>query len=381
MTMPQIIYSSTPHQYFSTARRDDGTRQPHNTAIIRLLAAVLLLGLLLLSGCDNHQSGKSLRFSSLGTVVEIDITNPADADQHQALQAARSAIEHIHGAWHPTYGSELGPLNEHLARGESMVVSDALIEVLRRARTVEEASGGRFSPAIGGLIELWAFSRHDGPLDEPPAAERLQEWVAKAPRLADLRLTGNRIATENQAVRIDLGAIGKGYAAQQAIQALADEGVKAAMVSLGGDLATRGLPEPGSERYWRIGVRDPRSNAILATVEAAADEAIFTSGDYERAFKHDDSLYHHILDPTTGYPALGSRSVTVVDPDPVLADAAATALFVAGPDEWQELARKLGVKYVLLIDSDGKAWMTAGMEQRVEMHRETTASQVIELSQ
>lgn len=342
-----------------------------------LIGTCLLVGLMLLSACGGQESREVLRFSSLGTLIEIRITAAGDSDQRQALQSARAAIEAIHEAWHPTHGSELGPLNEHLSRGEPMVVSQELIEVLKRARAVERISDGKFSPAIGGLTELWGFSSHTGPLEEPPAPEKLLEWVDKSPRLADLKFNSeNEVTTQNTAVQLDLGGIGKGSAAQQAIRALAEEGVKSAVVNIGGDLATRGLPEKGSTRHWRIGVRDPRSDAILATVEAAADEAVFTSGDYERAYEHDDRLYHHILDPTTGYPAMGSRSVTVIDADPVLADAAATALFIAGPEEWQELAQRLGIQYVLLIDSNGNVHITASMEERTTMHNEASSIQV-----
>ncbi|BAU56412.1 thiamin biosynthesis lipoprotein ApbE [Halorhodospira halochloris] len=357
-------------------------RSPYTPALTLITGLAILSGLVLLNSCERPQEAESLSFSSLGTVVEIKITDPGAADQQQALQAARAQIDQIHGAWHPTFGSELGPLNENLAKGESTKVSAELIELLNRAREVEQASSGKFSPAIGGLTELWAFSSHDGPLKEPPDRDKLLEWVEKSPRLSDLVITEDReVSTKNTAVQLDLGAIGKGYAAQQAINALTEAGVKSAVVNIGGDLVTRGHPEMESTRNWRIGVKDPRSEDILATVEAAADEAIFTSGDYERAYEHEDSLYHHILDPTTGYPAMGSRSVTVIDTDPVWADAAATALFIAGPEGWQDLAERLGIEHVLLIDSDGKAWMSSSMEQRVEMHRDIETNRVDDLAE
>ncbi|MBK1735263.1 hypothetical protein CKO15_08180 [Halorhodospira abdelmalekii] len=346
----------------------------HLTACGTIAAALLSL-VLLVSGCQRDSAPpEPLRFMALGTTVEIRITDAGQADAAAALGAARAEIDAVHEAWHPRYGSELGMLNERLARGESMQISDELRHLLTRARQVEEASAGRFSPAIGGLTELWAFSSHDGPLQQPPDAEKLSRWVEQAPRLTDLHIDAdNRVRSENDAVRLDLGGIGKGYAAGRAVAALAEHGVRAGMVHIGGDLATLGLPEPGRDRPWRIGVRDPRSDGILATVTAEANQAVFTSGDYERAFKHDGRLYHHILDPTTGYPAMGSRSVTVIDSDPVLADAAATALFIAGPQAWHTVAKQLGVGYVLLIDRHGEVWMTTAMAERVELRYEPPA--------
>ena len=342
--------------------RGSGALPPGRRALLALGA---LAAALLAAGCGggSEPAAERLRFNALGTEIEINIAEAGGGDAAAAAQAAREEIEAIHEAWHPRYGAELAPLNERLAAGEGAEVSDGLVELLRQARAIERASGGRFNPAIGGLIELWGFSRHDGRLEAPPPREEVEAWLERAPSLADLRIEGNRVSSRNDAVQLDLGGIGKGYAAERAVEALRGAGVEAAVVNLGGDLATLGRPEAGA-RPWRIGVRHPRDRAILATVRAQADEAVFTSGDYERAFKHEDRRYHHILDPTTGYPAMGSRSVTVVHEDPVLADAAATALFIAGPEAAFTVAERLGVRRMLLIDRDGEAWQTEAMAER-----------------
>ncbi len=324
-----------------------------------------------LAGCSQEPDSAQLQFLSLGTRVEVSVRDASDGSPRAAAEAARAEIEAIDEAWQPTRGSELGRLNEHLAEGEAMEVSDDLITVLERAREIEAQSGGRFSPAIGGLIELWGFSSAEGPLSAPPPEAEIQAWVEKAPRVADLSWDDeNRVSTRNDAVRLDLGGIGKGFAGLRAAEALREHGVRAALISLGGDLVTVGKP---AERPWRMGVRDPREDSVLAAVEARADESVFTSGDYERTFTHEDRRYHHILDPTTGYPAMGSRSVTVIHEDPVLADAAATALFIAGPEGWQALAERLGIRHVLLIDNDGEAWLTEAMQGRVELRHEPEA--------
>ena len=340
----------------------------------RRLAAWALATAVALAGCSQGPDSAQLRFLSLGTQVEVSVRDTGGGSPQAAAEAARAEIEAIDEAWQPTRGSELGRLNERLAEGQPMAVSDELIAVLERARAIEAKTGGRFSPAIGGLIELWGFSSADGPLSAPPPEAEIQAWVQKAPRVADLRWDeGNRVSTRNEAVRLDLGGIGKGFAGQQAAEALREHGARSALVSLGGDLVTVGKP---AGRPWRMGVRDPRDDSVLAAVEARADESVFTSGDYERSFTHEDRRYHHILDPTTGYPAMGSRSVTVIHEDPVLADAAATALFIAGPEDWRALAERLGIRHVLLIDNDGEAWLTEAMAARVEMRHEPEAVHV-----
>ncbi|MBK5935911.1 MAG: FAD:protein FMN transferase [Halorhodospira halophila] len=334
----------------------------------RALALAALAAAMGLAGCADEPDSTRLQFISLGTEVEIHILDAGDSDAEAAAKAARAEIDAISEAWEPTRGSELGPLNERLAAGEGMTVSKELIAILERAREMEERTGGRFSPAIGGLTELWGFSAQDGPLAEPPPAEEIEAWVEQAPRIADLSWDADRYVTSsNDAVRIDLGGIGKGFAGERAMAALREQGVRTALISLGGDLIALGAP---ADRPWRMGVRDPRAGTVLAAVEAHADESVFTSGDYERTFTHEDRRYHHILDPTTGYPAMGSRSMTVIHEDPVHADAAATALFIAGPEDWRALAEALEIRYALLIDREGVVRMSEAMAERVELRGE-----------
>ncbi|ABM61712.1 FAD:protein FMN transferase [Halorhodospira halophila] len=337
----------------------------------RALALAALATALGLTGCTAEPDSTRLQFISLGTEVEIHILDAGSGDAETAAKAARQEIDAISEAWEPTRGTELGPLNERLAAGEGMQVSEELIAILERAREMEARTGGRFSPAIGGLTELWGFSAQEGPLEEPPPAEEIEAWVERAPRIADLSWDAERrVTSSNDGVRIDLGGIGKGFAGERAVAALREHGVRTALISLGGDLVALGAPD---DRPWRMGVRDPRAGTVLAAVEAHADETVFTSGDYERTFTHEDRRYHHILDPTTGYPAMGSRSMTVIHDDPVHADAAATALFIAGPDDWQALAEELEIGYALLVDRDGAVWMTEAMAERVELQGEPEA--------
>ncbi len=339
----------------------------------RAALAILVIAAITLSACEDRSSSPSLRFTALGTRIEITITRPGEADGQAAARAAKAEIEAIDQAWSPEGDGELAALNERIAAGEGMTVSPELISVLERARRVERLSEGRFSPAIGGLIDLWGFSDTNDPLEGPPPEAEIKRWLKQEPQLEDLHWSERYVESENNAVQLNLGGIGKGFAGEQAIEALRAHGVHAAIVSLGGDLVTLGAP---ADRAWRMGVRDPRERDVLASVEAEADEHIFTSGDYERKFIHEDQRYHHILDPRTGYPAMGSQSVTVVHSDPVLADAAATALFIAGPEAWQEMAEALGTEHVLLIDRDGTAHMTASMARRVSFEQEMAKAHI-----
>jgi thiamine biosynthesis lipoprotein len=144
-------------------------------------------------------------------------------------------------------------------------------------------------------------------------------------------------------------------------------GVDDAIVNAGGDLRAIGTH---GDRPWRIGIRHPRADGVIASVELGRDESVFTSGDYERYFLFRGKRYHHILDPRTGYPARGTASVTVISRDPGAADAAATALVVAGPDEWQAIAWSMGIRNVMLIDHQGRAHVTPSMAKRIRFEVE-----------
>ncbi len=304
------------------------------------------------------------------------MVRPGRVEGERVAEYIDRRFQAMEAAWHPDGEGELARLNRHLAAGEAMEVSPALVALLREGQALEAASEGLFNPAIGDLIRLWGFVTDTTRPRSPPPEPAIQERVAAAPRMADLTFDdgrdNGRVGTTNPAVALNLGGYAKGHAARRAIETLTDAGMQGAIFNLGGDLVTVGRPEGAGGRLWRIGVRDPRSGEVLASVAVDGGWAVFTSGDYERGFEHEGRWFHHILDPRTGYPATSVRSVTVVDRDPVLADAAATALFVAGLEEWERIAGRLGVRDILIIDHEGRAWMTASMAERTTLEADVT---------
>ncbi|WP_068114890.1 FAD:protein FMN transferase [Tropicimonas marinistellae] len=298
-----------------------------------------------------------------GTLVEVVIYGETPDRAKAATAALDRAFRRYHQDWHAWRPGELGRLNAAIARGESQVVSPELAALLRRGQALSTASGGLFEPAIGRLIALWGF--HDdtlptGPLPDPAAIDRL---VQATPRIADLRFDGNLVRSLNPAVQLDLGGYAKGAALDLAADALARAGIHDAVLNAGGDLnvlGTRGA------REWRVAIRDPYGWGAVAALNVHPGEVVYTSGNYERFLEQDGARYSHILDPRTGWPVQEIVSATVLDTDGARADAAATALSVAGRDAWMDVARAMGVKMALLIDADGRLLATPAMAERLE---------------
>ena len=186
--------------------------------------------------------------------------------------------------------------------------------------------------------------------------------VARDPSMDDLEIAGRRVSTTNTAVQLDFGGFAKGVALDRAVDILRDHGIRHAIVNAGGDLNTLGR---AAGRPWRVAVRHPEEWGVLASLEPRDGEVVYTSGNYQR-FREDKGIrYGHIIDPRDGMPVRDIVSATVLGRDGALADAAATALSVAGPGDWRDVAKAMGVDRALLVESDGTLHMTDAMRERI----------------
>jgi thiamine biosynthesis lipoprotein len=330
--------------------------------LISAIAAVLLI-----SACSREAPEFRQQFFAFGTLIEVTLYGVDDATARRAVADVERDFNALHAAWHAWQDSELTRVNAAIAAGQPAPVDADLGDLITRARTLSIASGGLFNPAIGGLLTLWGFhadERADGP---PPAEAAIAALLSQHPSMTDVALKGDKVSSANPAVQFDFGACAKGYAADRAIAHLRTLGIDNAIIAAAGDLHAIGAH---GDRPWRIGIRHPRKPGIIAGVDLRSGESISTSGDYERFFTYAGRRFHHILDPRSGQPATGISSVTVIHPDGITADTAATALFIAGPDDWAKVARDMGVQYVLLIDTDGTAHATAQMAARLQFEPE-----------
>lgn len=327
----------------------------------------LLLAAALLYGCDTEPTVTERTFLAFGTLVEVTVVGAQTEAAEAAIDAVQQDFEWMHATWHPWEASALSRVNMLLGTGEWFSAAPSVLPLLEAARKLERSSGGRFNPAIGKLVQLWGFDDSPAPDATPPPDSQIGALVQAKPSLADIERDGIRLRSTNPEVVLDFGAFAKGYAIDRAIALLQSHGIHNAIVNAGGDL--RAIGSRG-ERAWRIGIRAPRGGGILASVEIRGDQSVFTSGDYERFFEFQGRRYHHILNPATGYPAEGITSVTVLTRQGARADAAATALFVAGPEHWPQVAADLGIDQVMVVRSDGRVQMTEPMRRHVQLEAE-----------
>jgi FAD:protein FMN transferase len=258
--------------------------------------------------------------------------------------------------------------------------------MLHEAREIAHASGGLYNPAIGSLVGLWGFHSDELPIGAPPDAAAVAQLVAAAPGMEDLVFKGNRVSSRNPHVQIDLGGHAKGVAIDLALDRLAQLGYDNALVNLGGNLAVSG---DRVGRPWRIGVRHPlggrsdlrhpQGSGALASLEISGRMAVVTSGTYERYRRCGDRRYPHIIDPRSGQPASHVVSATVLHRHAARADGPATSLVVAGPEAWVDVARRMGLEEVMIVDDHGRVQLTPGMAARVQFVVQPASVKIVEL--
>ena len=241
--------------------------------------------------------------------------------------------------------------------GRTPVAVDAeTVRLVQTSLDVARMTGGRFDPTVGVLRKAWDFRS-----GRVPAQDEIDGLLS----LVDAEAVSIRDGTvflRRPGMEIDLGGVGKEYAVDRAAKVLLDEGVRAAVVNFAGDVRTIG--SRGDGRPWSVGVRDPRrENRSVFAVRVLLDAGIATSGDYERCFVRDGVRYHHILDATTGRPARGVASATVVAGSAFRAGCFSTAAFLLGTESGLALLEETPGVEGALVTEDGSIVSTSGMKR------------------
>lgn len=313
----------------------------------------------------------------LGTIVNITFWGVEKEKAELALKDIETDLKYLHVVWHPWRSGAMSRTNDLLSYMEWFSGNPSVIPIINKSKQLYSLSDGLFNPAVGHLIGMWSF-HNDEILNNPaPDREKIEAFIKDLPTMDHVEVDNFRIRATHPKVRLDMGGIGKGMALERVIDYLRQAKINNAIINAGGDLKAIGKH---GDRPWSVAIRHPRKEGILAGLDVHDNESVFTSGDYERNYEDDEGKQrHHILDPRTGYPSEGTQSVTVIHTDAALADAAATALFIAGPTEWLAIAKKMGIEQAMLVDDKGKVFMTKAMAQRVKFEMDDEQQEIVQL--
>jgi thiamine biosynthesis lipoprotein len=330
-----------------------------------LMGLSALLTALLLLSCRNTPQEQTYEAQQnlMGTIVKIKASaKDLPRERFDAVSGrAFTEIKRIEGEmseWLPD-----SPISQaaRLAGREAVPISDELAALIDLSLAVSRQTGGAFDISFKPLGRLWNVQARK----EPPAEAEIQA----ARRLVDYRnivLDRQRGALylKRKGMAVGLGAIAKGYAAGRAALKMEEGGIRNFIIDAGGDLYLSGSKDG---QAWTCGVQNPDGGGEpLLRLRVRTDCAVVTSGDYERYFEYGGKRYHHIIDTSTGYPATGARSVTVMAKDPAVADAYATAFFVLGPERAAAIVGRIPGLAFILIDAQGKVWRGGPLAEFIE---------------
>lgn len=332
---------------------------PRRSTLARLaLLTALIAGLLLWLRPPVVAQAEFLVFGSRARIdLRADSRDRADA----ALSEVGRLLAHDHRAWHAWEPGELTALNRDLAEGRAHRVSADLAAMIAQARRGHDLSGGLFNPAMGRLIDAWGFHTSDYPVRAPaPMQTQVDRLLDARPSMAAIHIAADgTVSSDNPTIALDLNGLAESYAAMQVRQLLASRGIDEGLIYIGGFVLAMG--RDGS-RPWRVGIDGP--DAVLGRLELHDGEAIASSGDYQRRRVDGGG---HIIDPRAGRPQRASAAASVVSDDPLLADMAATALMVAGPEGMDELAQRMRLDCMLLLAHDGTVHVTPALQARLRL--------------
>lgn len=329
----------------------------------RLLRQLLMVvWVVMLAACGRsappvHQA----EFAAFGTRISVSVRSENPEAAEAALADLGLQFQRMHREWHPWQDGAVTALNAALPAsaegGDPVPLSADLMTLIERSQQIEMLSDGAFNAAIGRLVGLWGFHTSRYPItDPPPVPARVQALATQRPSSLDVFISDDHARTDNPAVSFDFSGIAKGLAAEQACAQLEAASLSDALINVGGDVMVCG---PASTP-WRVAVANPSeadlTSAVATVLSVDSAMAVFTSGQYHRFGEWQGQRYAHILDPQTGFPLPHVMQATVIDPDPLLADAAATALVVAGPDRWRTLAAQMGIASAIVVDEAGEVW-------------------------
>ena len=329
----------------------------------------ILLAAILLVGCTPSRQATQRYTASFLDVFDTVTTIVGFADSEEAFTRQAQSIHEELLLYHQLfdiYNSYEGLVNlktiNDAAGGDAVQADEAIMALLKDCKDYYALTGGKVNAAMGSVLQLWHTARSDAYSDPLNAYLPDQSQLAEAAKHTDfdqviLDEANSTVRITDPALRLDVGAIAKGWATQK----VAENAPAGLLISVGGNVCATGGKPDGTA--WVVGIENPDGGDYLHTVYVK-NECVVTSGDYQRTFPVNGTFYHHIIDPDTLYPSKYFRSVTVICDNSGLADALSTALFLLPVEEGLVLAEKCGVE-AMWLHIDGTRSYTTGFQDLI----------------
>ena len=321
------------------------------------LAGIVYIGMIQQrSGSGTAAASKTIAGQAMGTAVKKTLFG-ADTEQFETVngQIDDCLDQFEKQVSVRVYDSEIAKCNRMYAVDGFYYLSDDVLNDLAREMEIYKSSKGAFSPCIRPISDLWGIE--DGN-QTVPDDKTLQYCNPE-----DIELKEGGVVFHSANMALDFGAAGKGIAGDKVYRILEKSDLTGAVVSIGGTIVVYG--SKGTDKEWHVGIQDPRgeNGSPFAVLDIEGGYIVSTSGDYEKYFEQDGKRYHHILDPSTGYPAdSGLMSVSIISKDGFLSDALSTACFVMGLENGMKYAREQNVE-AIFVTTDQKVYVTKGIRK------------------
>ncbi len=310
------------------------------------------------SAQEKYTRTLKLMGSRFDITVIAENENQGNASIDQAVNEI-SRIEKMISSWDP--GSETSKIIEN-AGVRPVEVSKELFDLISRAIKISELTSGAFDITYASMDRIWKF---DGSMNHLPTEDEIAQSITKVGyKNILLDPESQTVFLKNKGMRIGFGAIGKGYAADKAKELLISKGVKGGIINASGDLTTWGTQPDGSP--WMVGITNPLNKDKVFSWFPLDNNAVVTSGNYEKYVEFNGKKYTHIIDPRTGWPVSGLTSTTVFAPKAELADALATSVFVMGLGTGLDFINQLPGVECVIVDENGKIFKSENIELNSE---------------
>ena len=357
---------------------------------ITILLLIIVMLIFTATGCASDGNEDFNRYSdsifdTFDTLVQFVAYAESEEEFREYFEHAHERLRELHRLF-DIYHSYEGVNNIKTINDQAGVapveVEQEVIDLILFAREWSEKTGGNVNIALGPVLEIWHYYREEALFDpssaELPPMERLQQ-AAEHTDIEKIKIDEelNTVFLPEPEMSLDVGAVAKGYAMEMVASELIDMGMEAAIISAGGNIKTIGQPKEDDRDRWGVGIQDPDETVVssggdnLLDVIYLAEGSVDTSGDYQRYYRVNGEMYHHLIDPDTLMPANHYRAVTVVATEPAPADFMSSALFLVPFEESLDMAESLEQFEALWVMPDGEVRLTDGMQDLLQSYGAT----------